>query len=92
MTVSSRCSGIGRGWGYAAYSPYNQFAGAVAMCSSAAQAAAVGGGIEVSADVAALDGQIKVKGETIRELKAGGAAKDALKPHIEVGDCRRSST
>lgn len=40
--------------------------------------------VEVSAGDLALEAQIKAKGNAIRELKAGGATKDELKPHIEV--------
>ena len=38
----------------------------------------------MSAGDLALEAQIKTKGDAIRELKAGGASKDDLKPHIEV--------
>lgn len=56
------------------------------MCSAAS---AGGGGaaataVEVSAEGLELDASIKTKGDTIRELKADGASKDDLKPHIEV--------
>lgn len=71
----------GRGWN-AAYTRHKGGGATVAtMCSSAG---AVGGELEVPADVAIFDAQIKAKGEVIRELKSGGIAKDALKPHIEV--------
>lgn len=57
--------------------------GAPLMCS--AQASTAGSGaIEVSAEAAALEAQIKEKGDAIRELKAAGTAKDSLKPYIEV--------
>lgn len=94
MNSGRRDNGIGKEWRYAAYAHYKRSGGPVAMCSSTPQAAAkvtVGGEIDVSADVAMLDSQIKAKGEAIRELKAGGAAKDSLKLHIEVGDYRRSN-
>lgn len=39
---------------------------------------------EMSAGDLALEAQIKTKGDAIRDLKAGGASKDDLKPHIEV--------
>eukprot|EP00903_Cladosiphon_okamuranus_P012906 g12050.t1 len=57
--------------------------GRMAMCSSAGAGAAAGGAVEVSAEGLELDSSIKTKGDTIRELKAGGASKDDLKPHIE---------
>lgn len=59
--------------------------GRVSMCSSAG--ASAGGAVEVSAEGLELEGSIKTKGDTIRELKAGGASKDDLKPHIEVHTC-----
>lgn len=49
------------------------------MCSAAGASA-----VEVSAEGLELEASIKSKGDTIRELKAGGASKDDLKPHIEV--------
>ena len=39
---------------------------------------------EMTAGDLALEAQIKSKGDAIRDLKAGGASKDELKPHIEV--------
>lgn len=51
----------------------------VSMCSGTA--------VEVSAEGLELEASIKTKGDTIRELKAGGASKDDLKPHIEVRPC-----
>lgn len=58
----------------------------VTMCSaaSAGGGAAAATAVEVSAEGLELDASIKTKGDTIRELKAGGASKDDLKPHIEV--------
>lgn len=53
--------------------------GRVTMCSAAGASA-----VEVSAEGLELEASIKTKGDTIRELKAGGASKDDLKPHIEV--------
>eukprot|EP00904_Undaria_pinnatifida_P002120 jgi/Undpi1/11909/HiC_scaffold_4.g01608.m1 len=38
---------------------------------------------EMTAGDLALEAQIKSKGDAIRDLKAGGASKDELKPHIE---------
>lgn len=58
----------------------------VFMSSQGSAAVAVGSGVELSAEAVALDSQIKAKGEVIRELKTGGAAKDDLKPHIEVSE------
>lgn len=52
--------------------------GMVTMCSGG------GAAVEVSAEGLELEASIKAKGDTIRELKAGGASKDDLKPHIEV--------
>lgn len=52
------------------------------LCSTNAGAAAV----EVSADGLEIGASIKSKGDAIRDLKAGGASKDELKPHIEVQD------
>lgn len=49
------------------------------MCSTGAAAA-----VEVSAEGVEIGASIKIKGDTIRDLKAGGASKDDLKPHIEV--------
>lgn len=70
--------------GYASYRGVH--AGPLRMCTAQATAATDNGSsaVEVSAEAAALEAQIKSKGETIRDLKAEGTAKDALKPHIEV--------
>ncbi|CAM9909829.1 unnamed protein product [Scytosiphon promiscuus] len=48
------------------------------MCSSSAAPS-----VEVSAEGLEIGASIKAKGDTIRDLKAGGASKDDLKPHIE---------
>lgn len=40
----------------------------------------------LSAGDLALSAQIKAKGDTIRDLKAGGVTKDELRPHIEVSE------
>lgn len=63
--------------------------GSVTMCSGAA-AGLAGADVEVSAEGLALEASIKTKGDTIRELKAGGASKDDLKQHIEVRECASS--
>ncbi|CAM9859881.1 unnamed protein product, partial [Laminaria digitata] len=47
-----------------------------AMCSTQSS-------YEMTAGDLALEAQIKTKGDAIRDLKAGGASKDDLKPHIE---------
>lgn len=52
--------------------------GARMMCAASSNT------VEVSAGDLALEAQIKAKGDTIRELKGGGATKEDLKPHIEV--------
>lgn len=51
----------------------------VMMCSSSAAPS-----VEVSAEGLEIGASIKAKGDTIRDLKAGGASKDDVKPHIEV--------
>lgn len=61
--------------------------GARMMCSAGSSVAESSGGgsaVEASAGDLALVAQIKAKGDAIRDLKAGGASKDDLKPHIEV--------
>lgn len=58
----------------------------VTMCSGAAGSAGAAA-VEVSAEGLELASSIKAKGDTIRDLKAGGASKDDLKPHIEVCAC-----
>lgn len=56
--------------------------------ASGSSAAAVNDGgpspVDVSEAAVALDSQIKAKGDAIRKLKAEGASKTDLKPHIEV--------
>lgn len=59
------------------------YAGPVAMCSAQATATD-GSSVEVTAEAAALEAQIKLKGDFIRDLKASGTEKGNLKPHIEV--------
>lgn len=46
---------------------------------------------ELSAGDLALSAQIKAKGDMIRDLKAGGATKNELRPHIEVSEFECSS-
>lgn len=62
--------------------------GARLMCASSASVAENSGtsssAVDLSAGDLALGAQIKAKGDAIRELKAGGASKDDLMPHIEV--------
>ncbi|CAN0381171.1 unnamed protein product [Pylaiella littoralis] len=52
------------------------------MCSAGAGAGAASVE-EVSAEGLEIGASITSKGDTIRDLKAGGASKDELKPHIE---------
>lgn len=58
--------------------------GGMMMCSAGAPATAADAAFEVSAEGLEIGASIKSKGDTIRDLKAGGASKDDLKPHIEV--------